>query len=175
MTGCSCSVCSHPQLCLSVLGAGWSCLGSGFQVQETAFILLVVIYPATAPAGIHIAGPSTSLPGEELQAGEPGFVLRPLLHSPATSPAGSPRPSSDLSVPSPSFLSPEESLNLCGSFFSTLFREPSTYISCQGAERASGLPRGETRAPRPFSLQARGPGGDWCSRPLWLINFFNWV
>lgn len=106
---------------------------------------------------------------------EPGFLLRPLLHSPATSPAGSPRPSSYLSVPSPSFLSPEESLNLCGSFFSTLFCEPSTYNSCQWPERASGLPRGETRAPRPFSLQARGPGGDWCSRPLWPINFFNWV
>lgn len=97
---------------------------------------------------------------------EPGFILWPLPHSPATSsPTGSP------GLPlTPAILIPLRSLPIPPVTRRTL--EPlwklllypfsgshPTCISCQGAEEASALPGGETKAPRPFSLQARGLGG----------------
>lgn len=73
---------------------------------------------------------------------EPGFVLPPLLHSPATSPAGSPRPSSYLSVPSPSFLSPEESLTFVEASSLRFFvsHPPTTLAS--GLKEPRGFPEG---------------------------------
>lgn len=84
-------------------------MGTVFQGQEAAALLLAAVCPATAPAGICV---SRDLPpasqGKELWQGlEPGLVLRPLLHPPApSSPSGCRLPSSL----SPAILLPLNSL-----------------------------------------------------------------